>query len=588
MTDYGYETADGKAKSRVTTLQNRVTYGTAMTAENTVTNYNSAYEYDANGNITAEYAVNADGTRTLRYRYTYDEANQLTRVDDNVRGKTYVYTYDKGGNRVSEKIYNYTLSASLGTAQQTIESTYGYLTTWKDRLSSYNGKTITYDAAGNPIKYGNTTYVWSGKQLIEIQPGDGTKTQFSYDADGLRTQKRQYNTDGKLDYYVDYVWQNGKLTQQVMTLMGYNADGSTVKIRPINTKFVYDGNSDQPTACFVGETQMLFVRNLQGDIVAVVSNEGEVLVNFTYDAWGNVEYTVPEGQEEGLATLIPLFCPLTYRGYNYDFTTGLYYLQSRYYNPQWGRFMNVDDTSILLATQGETHNANLFAYCSNNPVNRVDYTGYSADFALTIALQLVILLYLSDYYTSDYFEVSQYAGAGAIKIKINKGDFIERIYDCVCINEDVTYSVLAVVTNYIFREKIGDCFAKRGKQRSILFSDECLKEEIKLHANGYMAALNKDNIDMPTLFSIYAFRVHPFSSKKRKDFIKGACMEIDIKEYSVADPVESVGFSYYSGIRDCYINTNADPFYSRKLKRRVKVFPTYNGDWEEYLFDYTD
>ena len=157
--------------------------------------------------------------------------------------------------------------------------------------------------------------------------------------------------------------------------MGYNADGSTVKIRPINTKFVYDGNSDQPTACFVGEMQMLFVRNLQGDIIAVVNSEGEVLVTFTYDAWGNVESTVSEGQEEGLATLIPLFCPLTYRGYNYDFTTGLYYLQSRYYNPEWGRFMNVDDTSILLATQGDTHNANLFAYCSNNPVNRADYTG---------------------------------------------------------------------------------------------------------------------------------------------------------------------------------------------------------------------
>ena len=76
------------------------------------------------------------------------------------------------------------------------------------------------------------------------------------------------------------------------------------------------------------------------------------------------------------ATIFTALCPLTYRGYNYDFTTGLYYLQSRYYNPEWGRFLNCDDTAILLATQGETHNANLFAYCNNNPVNRVDKTGY--------------------------------------------------------------------------------------------------------------------------------------------------------------------------------------------------------------------
>ena len=237
ISDYGYEAADGTAKSRVATLQNRVTYGTAMTAENAVANYGFHYEYDANGNITAEYAVHADNSHTLRYRYTYDEANQLTRVDDNVRGKTFVYQYDKGGNRVSEKIYAYTLSSSLGAVQQTIESKYTFLT-WKDRLSSYNGKSITYDLAGNPKQYGDTTYVWAGKQLVEIQPGDGSKTQFDYDADGLRTQKRQYGTDGKLEYFVDYVWQNGKLTQQILTLMGYRSDGSAFKIGPINTKFV--------------------------------------------------------------------------------------------------------------------------------------------------------------------------------------------------------------------------------------------------------------------------------------------------------------------------------------------------------------
>ena len=116
----------------------------------------------------------------------------------------HIYEYDKGGNRVSEKIYNYTLSDSLGTVQKTVKSEYNYIT-WNDRLSKYDGKTITYDNAGNPISYDGKAFVWDGKQLKEIKAADGSRTTFDYDADGLRTRKTQYDEDGKKEYYVDYV-----------------------------------------------------------------------------------------------------------------------------------------------------------------------------------------------------------------------------------------------------------------------------------------------------------------------------------------------------------------------------------------------
>ena len=208
-------------------------------------------------------------------------------------------------------------------------------------------------------------------------------TAFSYDANGIRTQKRQYKADGEPEYYVNYVWQDGLLTHQSMTYYFHVTLNGTEKIveLPFTAKFVYD-ESNTPVGCLVNdEAAVGFVRNLQGDVIAVVTHEGDVLAEYSYDPWGKVTISHDGETLEGLnAAVMALYCPFAYRGYNYDFTTGLYYLQSRYYNPEWGRFLNVDDTNILLATQGEALGANLFAYCNNDPVNYIDTTGQLPQF----------------------------------------------------------------------------------------------------------------------------------------------------------------------------------------------------------------
>ena len=77
-----------------------------------------------------------------------------------------------------------------------------------------------------------------------------------------------------------------------------------------------------------------------------------------------------------MASTLGLANPLRYRGYVYDTETGLYYLQSRYYNPGWGRFINADDTTLLASSPSKAHwDKNVFAYCDNNPLNRVDEDG---------------------------------------------------------------------------------------------------------------------------------------------------------------------------------------------------------------------
>ena len=84
-------------------------------------------------------------------QYAYDELGQLIREDNKDANKSYTYTYDSRGNILEKKTYAFTLG-TLGTAQKT--DSYGYATdSWKDRLTSYNGQTITYDAIGNPLTY---------------------------------------------------------------------------------------------------------------------------------------------------------------------------------------------------------------------------------------------------------------------------------------------------------------------------------------------------------------------------------------------------------------------------------------------------
>ena len=112
-------------------------------------------------------------------------------------------------------------------------------------------------------------------------------------------------------------------------------------------------------------------RNPIGDIVSVYSSSAVKLVSYYYDAWGNT--TIFYSNNGSSTTAVKN--NLTYRGYYYDSDISMYYLQSRYYDSNTGRFINAD--SILVDS---LLGYNLFAYCDNNPVNRVDPTGYFADY----------------------------------------------------------------------------------------------------------------------------------------------------------------------------------------------------------------
>ena len=132
-------------------------------------------------------------------------------------------------------------------------------------------------------------------------------------------------------------------------------------------------NSGQLYALKHNGTTYYYITNLQGDVMSIVDGTGAVVVSYEYDPYGNILSTTGT-----LADTLGVINPLRYRGYVYDQECDLYYLQSRYYDPQTGRFINAD--AYASTGQGIIGN-NMFAYCSNNPIKYTDTAGTRCEIA---------------------------------------------------------------------------------------------------------------------------------------------------------------------------------------------------------------
>ena len=138
----------------------------------------------------------------------------------------------------------------------------------------------------------------------------------------------------------------------------------------------------------------LFEKNLQGDIVAVYNSTGTKLLSYTYDAWGNCTVS-------GSTTTGAQYNPFRYRGYYYDSELGLYYLNSRYYDSNTGRFINAD---IYVNANGDLIGFNLFAYCNNNPISYADPSGHFLVSAFICATIVGLVVGIATKYVPDVIE----------------------------------------------------------------------------------------------------------------------------------------------------------------------------------------
>ena len=299
--------------------------------------YGDNCHYDSNGRLVK--ILDSGSSTTTRAIYGYDQQGQLTSAT--VGGTRYTYTYDTAGNIQSKKVGSTTTNYTYGNSA------------WRDLLTAYGGNTITY-SGGNPTKYyDGSTFTWTqGRRLATAKVGS-TNISYTYDMAGVRSSK----TVGSTKY--DFTTLSGLVTRQT-------GGGKTID-------FVYDENN-QPLAMKYNNTLYYYVLNAQGDVVRIVNSSRSVVASYTYDPWGKII--------SSSGTLADIN-PLRYRGYYYDSETGFYYLQSRYYDPATGRFINADsyastDATGLLST-------NMFAYCENDPVNKSDPTGEVAPILVAMA-----------------------------------------------------------------------------------------------------------------------------------------------------------------------------------------------------------
>ena len=411
-TNYTYSSTDGLLTSMKTAQGATIGYtydGLKRQKKTTVTSGSSTvlttkYAYrTVSGDQTSTqpeyYKVikgNGDGTSTATIlegaKYTYDAAGNITMIAESISPfrKLVEYQYDKQNQLVSAKYYTY--SGTSTTASSTTTYTYAYDTAgnlltekkngatvktytygdsgWNDLLTSFRhgGKTysISYDGSGNPTSYprwqDNTSYYmsWSnGRQLTYMDyattASNETQIRYAYDANGIRSSKKVNNT------VHSYVTQSGKVVRETI------GSGSSATIMD----FIYD-NQGLPFALNYSTnngssfTTYYYVLNLQGDVVKLVDGGGTSVASYAYDAWGKILSSSGSKAEIN---------PLRYRGYYYDTETGFYYLQSRYYDPVTHRFINADAPEYSEIAADSLDDTNLFAYCSNNPVMRVDETG---------------------------------------------------------------------------------------------------------------------------------------------------------------------------------------------------------------------
>ncbi len=334
------------------------------------TSYEDSIYYDSAGNVSK--IIREINSISYTIEFFYDDLNQLTRENNELYDYTHTYSYYSNGNISYQNYYNYTAGNGSLSVPNSYE-TYSYDSVWKDQLfslayydlSNYNNNyeiQYTYDNHGLSANVTDITCFsgacedvsleWENRSLTSYIIKDSSDVvineyTYKYNDKGIRTSK---TVDGiTTTYYLDGSHVLSESNGTTTIYYSYDVDGTLLTM-------TYNG------------TEYIYVYNTLGDVSHLLDLNGNIVLEYKYDSYGNIV-----NWEDIKTNTLANINPYTFRGYIWDKETNLYYLNSRYYNPETGRFLNGDG---MIQSSSSVLGNNLFTYTENNPVMNVDPTGY--------------------------------------------------------------------------------------------------------------------------------------------------------------------------------------------------------------------
>ncbi|WP_287080135.1 MULTISPECIES: putative Ig domain-containing protein [unclassified Microcystis] len=349
VTDYDYDAVgnliktvfpNGVTENQQYDLLNRLTYLENRNSTGIISSY--TYTLDAMGNRVK--VVENDG-RTVEY--TYDNLYRLTqeKITDTVAGnKTITYVFDAVGNRL-QKI-------------DSVEGTTTYTYNENDRLlKEILGGNVTqyqYDEEGNllaKVENGATTasYEWNTKgelTAVEVtENGETGRIEFEYDHNGIRVA---IDVDGEVTHFLI----DNNQQQYAQVIEEYQTNGT------VNTTYTHGWDLISQDD---GANRIYYQVDGLGSTRLMTGNDGAVVVEYDYDAYGNLTRKVGDAENNYL-----------FAGEQFDEAVDGYYLRARYYDPNTGRFASVDPFEGFNNQPITLHD---YLYAGVNPVNAIDPSG---------------------------------------------------------------------------------------------------------------------------------------------------------------------------------------------------------------------